>query len=104
MIALLSSIDAILCALIAIRLVIFRARAGRHKPRASAAAYVLIVAAGSVPLLHLFGQDASAARVVLDGMLCAAVFAARGNVFKLFRQAGQAESHLAKWMGRRTWF
>ena len=97
------SLDAALCTLSAMRLIMFRAKAGNHKPRASALAYVLIVAAGSIPLLLAFGQSIAIVRVVLDGALCMAVFSVRGNVIELFRRSGQAEGRAAAWLGRRSW-
>lgn len=78
---------ALLCALVCVRLLLFRRAGGQHRPRVAWLAYLLIVAAGSVPLRLLFGQpvplDVSGFLAVL--VLAAALVAARGNVADLFR-------------------
>ncbi|MBB2486311.1 phage holin family protein [Mitsuaria sp. WAJ17] len=50
-------------------------------------AYFVIVAAGAVPVLTLFGAAPCPGwhRVLLDAVLCLAVFAVRGNLMELFR-------------------
>ena len=96
-------IDAALCALMAGRLLAFRKREGHHLPRASALAYVLIVAAAAVPLLAMFGQATTAPRLVLDGALCVAVWAVRGNVVELFRRSDES-GRAAAMLEKRTWF
>ena len=97
------TIDAALCALMAARLLAFRKRAGHHLPRASALAYLLIVAAAAVPLLALFGQTTLAPRLVIDAVLCAAVWAVRGNVLELFRRSDE-NGGVAGMLEKRTWF
>lgn len=97
-------LDAVLCALIALRLLAYRKQAGNHRPFAGALAYLMIVAAAAVPLLLLFGQEAGLSRLVLDSILCAALFASHGNVIELFRCSDRPDGPVARMLGRRAWF
>ncbi|MBP0633285.1 phage holin family protein [Cupriavidus sp. AcVe19-1a] len=80
-------IQAALCALIAIRLLLFRRAGAAYRPWASRLAYVLIVLAGAVPIGVLFGRYewAMLAQSGITAVLCLAVYAVRGNVVELFR-------------------
>lgn len=84
---LLAIINALLCAAIAVRLMLFRRAAGNHRPWAARLAYALILTTGSVPIRVIFGGmpavDVSA--VAINAVLCAAIFTVRGNVVDLFR-------------------
>jgi hypothetical protein len=97
--------NAVLCAAIALRLLLFRRGDASHRPAANGLAYLLIVAAGAVPLLTLFGQAPATGwpQLVLNAVLAAAVFAVRGNVVELFRPVAQPESWLTRLLRKETW-
>nr|WP_035877292.1 phage holin family protein [Cupriavidus sp. amp6] len=80
-------IQAALCALIAIRLLLFRRDGAAHRPWAARLAYALIVLAGAVTIGVLFGRYewAMLAQSGITTVLCLAVYAVRGNVVELFR-------------------
>ncbi len=84
-----------LCAMIALRLLAFRRAEGQHRPRVAWMAYLLVIAAGSVPLRQLFGQyvplDVSSFVAVL--VLDLAVCAAHGNLADLFRAPKLRREH-----------
>lgn len=82
-------IQAALCALIAIRLLLFRRAGAAHRPWAARLAYVLIVLAGAVTIGVLFGRYdwAMLSQSGITAVLCLAVYAVRGNVVELFRMA-----------------
>lgn len=83
-------IQALLCALIAIRLLFFRRNGAAHRPWAARLAYALIVMAGAVAIGVLF-ERYEWALVALNGILvvlCVAIYAVRGNVVELFRITG----------------
>ncbi len=86
-------IQAVLCALIAARLLLFRRDGAAHRPRAAWLAYVLVVLAGAVTISVVFGRHewALLAQNGITAILCLAVFAVRGNVVELFRMAGVAD-------------
>lgn len=73
---------AIICALIALRLITYRRAGARYRPANSILAYVMIVAAGSVPLRAAMGMlpppDLTA--IVLSAAVLAAVVGAQGSV------------------------
>lgn len=83
----LAIMDALLCGLIAARLLMFNRAGATHRPLVSLLAYFVIVAAGAVPVLTLFGAAPCPGwhRVLLDAVLCLAVLAVRGNLMELFR-------------------
>ncbi|NSX15625.1 phage holin family protein [Cupriavidus taiwanensis] len=82
-------IQATLCALIAMRLLLFRRAGAAHRPWAARLAYVLIVLAGAVTIGVLFGRYewAMLAQNGITAVLCLALYAVRGNVVELFRMA-----------------
>jgi len=86
----LTLIQALLCALIAVRLLLFRRDGCMHRPWAAALAYGLIVMAGTVAIGVLFGRYewALLAQNGILAVLCAAIYAVRGNVVELFRMTG----------------
>jgi uncharacterized membrane protein YccC len=88
-VTLLFFIQAALCALIAIRLLLFRRAGAAHRPWAARLAYVLIVLTGAVTIGVLFGRYdwAMLAQSGITAVLCLAVYAVRGNVVELFRRA-----------------
>lgn len=79
-------INSIACGSLAIRLMLYTRCGSVHKPAISFAAYLIIVAAGSVPIRALMGSypihDIS--ETVINTVLCVAVFAVRGNLATLF--------------------
>lgn len=94
-------VQAVLCALIAARLVLFRRDGAAHRPRAAWLAYVLVVLAGAVTISVLFGryQWALLAQNGITAVLCVAVFAVRGNVVELFREVGGTDDRCS-WLVR----
>ncbi|MFC4519094.1 phage holin family protein [Cupriavidus pinatubonensis] len=86
-------IQAVLCALIAVRLLFFRRAGAAHRPWAARLAYVLVVLAGAVIIGVLFARYdwALMAQNGITAVLCLALFAVRGNVVELFRMAGMPE-------------
>lgn len=81
----LTVIDVAVCATIALRLMLFSKTGRTHKPGISWVAAGLILFYGNFVLLWLFGHyHASGWPVVVANVLiCAAVFAARGNVARI---------------------
>ncbi|WP_238343223.1 phage holin family protein [Pantoea eucalypti] len=81
----LTVIDVVICAAIALRLMAFSKTGRTHKRGISWIAAGLILFYGNFTLLWLFGQyHASGWPVVItNALICAAVFAARGNVARL---------------------
>ncbi|GGY03855.1 phage holin family protein [Paludibacterium paludis] len=100
-------LDALICGAICARLILYRRRGADHRPLASAIAYLLIVAAGVIPLRALFGlpHPVSVAQLILNAVLCLAVFSVRGNVVDLFRCSDAfAESRWMRILRRKSWF
>jgi putative flippase GtrA len=97
--------NALLCAFVALRLLLFRRGDASHRPAANLLAYLLIVAAGAVPLLTLFDRAPATGwpQLILNAVLTAAVFAVRGNVVELFRPVSQPESWLTRFLRKTTW-
>ncbi|MBU9246588.1 phage holin family protein [Burkholderia multivorans] len=94
----LTAIYVLLCAALALRLVIFRRRGSAHRPLASCLAYALAVAAGAAPIRAAFGAlpPADLADTVLVGVLCLAVYGVRGNVVELFHRGNPRDSLIAR--------
>jgi len=95
-------VQALLCALIALRLLLFKREGAAHRPWASRLAYALIVLSGAVPIGVLFGRN-DWALIALTGivaLLCLAVFAVRGNVVELFRMGGTDSSCVVRFLRR----
>lgn len=82
---LLLNINAIVCFLIVIRLLTFRRGKSRHRPVAAWFAYVLIVACAAVFLRIVTGSyhKADWAETLINVVMCASLFAAKGNVMHL---------------------
>ncbi|WHU82998.1 phage holin family protein [Pantoea agglomerans pv. betae] len=81
----LTVIDVAICAAIALRLMVFSKTGRTHKRGISWIAAGLILFYGNFALLWLFGQYHASGWpvVVANGLICLAVFAARGNVSRL---------------------
>lgn len=101
----LTIIYAVLCALLALRLVTFRRGAGAHRPLASCLAYALAVAAGAAPIRATFGTlpPASIGDTVLVAALCLAVYGVRGNVVELFHSGNPRGSLIARVLQLKLW-
>ncbi|HDT5893015.1 TPA: phage holin family protein [Aeromonas hydrophila] len=89
----------ILCSLIALRLIAYRRDGSSYRVVQSVIAYVLIVAAGSVPLRAIMGAlpvpDIST--LILTAAVLAAVIGAKGNVSRFIprrRQQPTTASHI----------
>lgn len=84
------AIQALMCALIATRLLFFRREGAIHRPWAARLAYALIVMAGTVTIGVLFGRYGWALLAIngITAVLCIAIYAVRGNVVELFRITG----------------
>jgi hypothetical protein len=82
---LLLNLNAIVCFLIVIRLMTYRRGNSRHRPVAAWFAYVLIVACAAVFLRIVTGSyhKADWAETLINVIMCASLFAAKGNVMRL---------------------
>lgn len=111
-------VDAIICAAICLRLIMFARDGRQHRPLAAALAYVLTVATGGMVIavawlaalpLSLHDADTLLALIglcqtLLISVLAAALFAVGGNVVELFRPVGgNSQSALLRWLRRETW-
>jgi len=95
-------VQALLCALIALRLLLFKREGAAHRPWASRLAYALVVLTGAVTIGVLFGRYdwALLAQNGITAVLCIAVFAVRGNVVELFRMGGTDSSCVVRFLRR----
>lgn len=95
-------VQAALCALIALRLLLFKRDGATHRPWASRLAYGLVVLAGAVTISVLFGRYdwALAAQNGITAVLCIAVYAVRGNVVELFRMGGARQGWFVRILRR----
>jgi len=95
-------VQAVLCALIALRLLLFKREGAAHRPWASRLAYGLVVLTGAVTIGVLFGRYdwALLAQNGITAVLCVAVFAVRGNVVELFRMGGTDSSCVVRFLRR----
>ncbi|QDQ27713.1 phage holin family protein [Chitinimonas arctica] len=97
-------LNALVCALMACRLLVFQRGSATHHPRAAWLAYVLAVAAASVPIRLLCGQPVpvDGASLALHTVLAAALFATRGNLAQLFRTDAARPEHPLSRLLRKT--
>lgn len=81
----LTVVDVVICLAIALRLMTFCRSGRKHKPGFSWLAAGLIIFYGNFALLWLFGKYHASGWpvVIVNALICAAVFAARGNVTRL---------------------
>ncbi|MGL5036712.1 MAG: phage holin family protein [Aeromonas sp.] len=88
---------AMICAAIAIRLATFNRNRGDYRPLPAMLAWVITVAAGSVPLRALLGvmptPDLTA--VLLAAVVLTALLGSRGSVMRLLPRRHQNQSHAA---------
>ena len=77
-------VNALACAVIALRLMTFRRLGGTHRPLAAWCAYFLIIASASVPIRIMTGEYVCTdwSETFINLAFCAAVLAARGNVMR----------------------
>lgn len=90
---------AMICAAIALRLVTFNRNGGDYRPLPALLAWVLTVAAGSVPLRAMLGvlPSPDPAAVLLAAVVLTALLGSRGSVMRLLprrRQQPTTASHL----------
>ncbi|WP_337262942.1 MULTISPECIES: phage holin family protein [unclassified Serratia (in: enterobacteria)] len=81
-------INAVVCAVIAIRLLTFRRDGGAHVQWAAWLAYCLILATGSVTIRIAMGAyegTTDPAELFINAVLCVMVLRAKGNVVQLFK-------------------
>jgi hypothetical protein len=83
----------------------FQRGTSKHRPFAALSAYLLIVSAGAVAVLRLFGRHelADLPQLFINLVLLLALIAQRGNVVELFRHSGPRQSRLALWLRKATW-
>ncbi|MGY2800345.1 uncharacterized membrane protein (DUF2068 family) [Ewingella americana] len=79
--------NVVLCSLVVIRLCFFRKNGATHRRWAAWLAYLLILIYGHVPLRFLFDHyDGTRwAILLLNLVICIAIFAVRGNVAKIIK-------------------
>ncbi|MBM2883185.1 phage holin family protein [Chromobacterium phragmitis] len=83
----------------------FQRGTSKHRPFAALSAYLLIVSAGAVAVLRLFGRHelAELPQLFINLALLLALIAQRGNVVELFRHSGPRQSRLAILLRKETW-
>lgn len=84
-------VNAIICALIAIRLMFFSKSGKRHRPAVAWMAYMMILAAGFTAFRILYGKylQVDPGELMLNIAICIAVWRSRGILAKVFQKAGQ---------------
>ena len=89
--AIVLDVNAIICALIAIRLMFFSKNGKRHRPAVAWMAYMMILAAGFTAFRILYGNylQVDPGELMLNIAICIAVWRSRGNLAKVFQKAGQ---------------
>ena len=102
---LISMMNALICVLIAFVFLIYQRQGATHRPLASAMAYVLIVAAGSVFICTVFGkpQWAIVPQMILNLALLLSVFGARGNVIDLFVTRNRPSNRITDFLRSGSW-
>lgn len=93
--------DSFVCSAICLRLIFFRRDGATYRPLAGAIAYIIIIAAATVPLRALLGTAPAPgyADIVLHLVLALAIFAARGNIVELFHTSA-AENCIHRFIRR----
>lgn len=97
------AVDALICALICLRVVFYRRTSGSHRPVAAWLAYIIATAAGAQALLALLGKlpEPGLASVVLHGVLLLALVASRGNVVELLHTSNAAHCIVYRFVRRK---
>ncbi|WP_429023749.1 phage holin family protein [Aeromonas allosaccharophila] len=88
---------ALICAAIAIRLATFNRNGGDYRPIPALLAWVITVAAGSVPLRAVLGvmPTPDPAAVLLAAVVLTALLGSRGSVMRLLPRRHPRPSHTA---------
>lgn len=78
-------INAVLCTVIVMALMLYQRCGSRHRPVVSLLAYISILVYANVPFRYLFGlyQESHWLVVVVNLIICAVVLSVRGNVARL---------------------
>lgn len=94
-------LNSIICLLIAARIMLFERNASLHRPLISALAYIIAVASGIEAICGLMGiaTTPSYSTVVLNSVLCAALYCLKGNVAELFKNPNShcSVTRLLRW-------
>ncbi len=86
--------NAVICAAIAVRLLAFKRKGTANRYLGGFLAYALIVAAASVSIRVIMGEyrsNTDISEIVLNFVLCVAVFNAKGNVVELVKRLAGKE-------------
>ena len=88
-------LNAIICAGIAIRVLLFQREGARHRWWGGWLAYLLIVVSASVPVRAIYGYHVSAdwAEVIIKAVFLAALIKTRGNVVQIFKISRSQHGH-----------
>ncbi|WP_395491091.1 phage holin family protein [Cedecea davisae] len=82
-----TTFNALICAVIAIRVLTFRRGESRHRRWGGILAYVLIFISASIPVRTVLGDypQADWSEVILNAVMMVAVLLTRGNVVQIFK-------------------
>lgn len=88
-------LNAIICAGIAIRVLLFRREGARHRWWGGWLAYVLIVVAASVPIRTFYGYHVSVdwSEIIIKAIFLAALIKTKGNVVQIFKISRSQHGH-----------
>jgi len=86
--SLLLLIQALVCVLIAMRVLLFQRRGKGHRPAIAFLAYLIVITAVAVPICLMFGlsQEAHWATIPLLIEFLCAVYLSHGNIAKLYQK------------------
>jgi len=91
--------NSIICGGIALRVMFFQRNGSRHRRWGGWIAYLLIVAAASIPLrtaysyMYHFPMTADLSEVVINAVMFVAVLKTRGNVVQIFKISRSQHGH-----------
>lgn len=89
---------------IAARLFLFNRAGTVHRPRASFVAWLWFTGAIGESVYSVFGQISLLwPRLLLDVLLCIAMFSVRGNVVALFQPSDGFETRFIRWLRKPSW-
>ncbi|MDF2010027.1 phage holin family protein [Klebsiella quasivariicola] len=88
-------LNAVVCGGIAIRVLLFRRDGARHRWWGGWLAYLLIVAASSVPIRTFYGYYVPAdwAEIFIKSVFLAALIKTKGNVVQIFKITRSQHGH-----------
>lgn len=102
------TLNAAVCGMATLRLILFAHDGRVHRPWASLLAYLLVVAFGAMALLIIAGlyHGTSLPQLLVNAIFAAAIWAVRGNVVELFRHADPfaSDCKLLGLLRKPTWF